>query len=144
MEMMYRENWFSVDHLKWARLWLLVGALLITMIFYLSLTSHQLPIPSFKNVDKLLHLFAYTVLMGWFVQIFHHRYGRLFFAACFVLMGVTIEFLQALHPMRHFDVLDMAANLAGVGLAWLGGLTCMDSILIWLEKTWLQFSRQIR
>ena len=129
--------WFSVAHLKWARLWLLVGAFLVTLIFYLSLTSSSLPVPHFRNVDKVLHMVAYGALMGWFVQIFHHQKGRLLIAVAFVLMGIGIEFLQALHPMRHFDVLDMLANFTGVALALLAGLTWLDSILMRLEQIWL-------
>ncbi len=135
--MMYKENWFSVNHLQWARLWLLVGALMVTSIFYLSLSSRHLPFPHFANIDKILHLAAYAILMGWFVQIFHHRYGRLLIAFSFILMGILIEFLQAMHPMRHFDVQDMLANAFGVTLAWLSGLTWMDSILVKFEKSWI-------
>ncbi|MDO6460515.1 VanZ family protein [Granulosicoccaceae sp. 1_MG-2023] len=135
--MAHAKIWFSVAHLKWARLWLLLGALLVCLIFYLSLTSSGLPVPRFSNADKVFHLLAYGALMGWFVQIFHHHKGRLLIASMFVLMGVAIEFLQAMHPMRHFDVLDMLANFTGVMLALLAGMTWLDSILVRLERLWL-------
>ncbi len=137
---MYRDDWFSVKHLRWARLWLLVGALLITAIFYLSLTSSSLPLPRFRHIDKVMHFLAYAVLMGWFIQIFHNRYGRVIVAGCFILMGVGIEFLQGMHPMRQFDVIDMFANMSGVIIALVAGLTWLDSILIWLERSWLNLS----
>ncbi len=135
----YNNNWFSIAHLRWARLWLLVGCLLIAAIFYLSLSSIRMPIPQFNNIDKFMHFMAYLALMGWFVQLFHHRYGRLFVALGFIAMGVCIEFLQALNPIRHFDVLDMLANTIGVTLAWLAGFTWMETILICLEKYWIRF-----
>ncbi|MCB1756349.1 MAG: VanZ family protein [Gammaproteobacteria bacterium] len=144
IEMAQEENWFSVAHLQWARVWLLIGMLLITSIFYLSLTSRQLPIPHFRHVDKALHFAAYGFLMGWFVQIFHNFKGRLVIGLGFIAMGVTIEFLQALHPMRHFDVLDMLANMTGVTLALLAGFTWLDSILVWFEKSWLHLSQNSR
>ena len=141
MDVMYRDDWFSVDHLKWARMWLLMGVLLITAIFYLSLTSASIiPVPHFRHIDKVMHLLAYAVLMGWFIQIFHDRRGRLFVACLFIAMGVGIEFLQGMHPRRQFDVIDMLANTGGVVLALLAGMTWMDSILIWLEKSWLNLT----
>ncbi len=139
---MHRSDWFSVGHLQWARLWLLVGMLIITMIFYTSLTSSKLQVPHFRHVDKVLHFGVYALLMGWFVQIFHNRTGRLFVAMAFVLMGVMIEFLQAMSPIRHFDVLDMMANFTGVAIAWLAGFTWLDSILVWVEKTWLNLAKK--
>jgi VanZ family protein len=139
--MFYTDNWFSVAQLQWARLWLLLGGLLITLIFYLSLSAIQLPIPRIPNIDKVMHFTAYCCLMGWFVQIFHHRYGRLLIGLGFIVMGIAIEFLQALHPLRHFDVLDMLANMSGVIIAWAAGLTWLDSILVCTESMFKRFMR---
>lgn len=133
------DNWFSVAHLHWARLWLLIGMLIIFLIFYLSLASKTPSVVHFDHADKVLHFLAYGVLMGWFVQVFHNRKGRLLIALGFIAMGILIEVLQAQHPMRHFDVLDMLANTTGVTLAWLIGFTQLDSILIWFERMIFRF-----
>lgn len=132
------EAWFSVSHLKWARLWLLMGLLLITCVFYASFTSRGLPLPRIPYGDKLLHMSAYAVLMGWFVQIFHHHKGRLCIAGLFIAMGIAIEFLQDFYFKRHFDVIDMLANTVGVALALLAGMTWLDSILVAIERAWVR------
>ncbi len=141
---MDRHHWFSLEHLQWARLWLFMGCLLIAIILFLSLGSVQLPIPDVDNVDKYMHFFAYSVLMGWFIQLYHHKFGRLLLALVFIAMGVGIECLQSLDPTRQFDVLDMLANTTGVTLALLAGFTSMDSILIVVEKFILQAFHKVK
>jgi glycopeptide antibiotics resistance protein len=47
---------------------------------------------------------------------------RLAYAAGFVAMGIAIEFLQGMTSYRTFDVLDMAANAAGVLFVLAGAL----------------------
>ncbi len=128
------KHWFSLDHLQWARLWLFVGFLLVALILFLSLASIHLPAPDVENADKYMHFIAYLVLMGWFIQLYHHHVGRLIIALIFIAMGVGIEFLQSLSPIRHFDTIDMFANTTGITLAWVAGFTGVDSILKTVEK----------
>jgi len=47
---------------------------------------------------------------------------RLGHAAGFIAMGIALEFLQGMTGYRTFDVLDMAANAAGVLFVLAGAL----------------------
>jgi len=79
--------------------------------------------------DKLLHGIVYAGLMGWFAQIFRHDLARLLLVFVFISFGVSMEYLQALTPSRHFEVADMIANSCGVVLAWALSYTILGSIL---------------
>ena len=76
-----------------------------------------------------MHVFAYACLMGWFSQLYRHDLTRLLLAIAFVVMGITIEFLQAMTPTRQFEVLDMIANSSGVLLAWALAYTWVGTLL---------------
>jgi len=77
----------------------------------------------FGHVDKLEHLLAYGVMMGWFAQLVEReRQGR--WAVGLVALGVGLEFVQGWSGYRIFDVLDMLANASGVLLGW------------WLGRGW--------
>jgi len=95
--------------------WIVFGWLLILAVTYLSLTP-KLPESSLALGDKIGHLAAYAVLMGWWRQIEVNGY-RL--ALIFILMGLTLEILQSLGGARQGDILDMAANALGVGIGWI-------------------------
>ena len=52
--------------LKYHRIWIAAGWIIVALILYLSLTP-QPPEPlTFDNADKLEHAFAYAVLSFWF------------------------------------------------------------------------------
>jgi VanZ family protein len=83
--------------------------------------------PEFRFTDKLIHVFMYLfyalVLMYDYrhdTLLQHHR--RSFVAVCIgipLLVGAITETLQPLlFAPREGDVLDFAANTAGVLLAW--------------------------
>jgi len=94
-----------------------VGWTMLAAIVWLSLT----PSPPSLDVtfgDKLGHLAAYGSLMFWFGQLYASRSARAAYALAFALMGVALEFAQATTGYRSFEVLDMAANAAGVALGW--------------------------
>ena len=79
----------------------------------------------FDAVDKLYHLAAYALLMGWF----HPAVERpLPVAAGLTAMGVGVEVLQGLGGVRWFEWWDMAANAAGVVL---GGLAARRGEIYW-------------
>jgi hypothetical protein len=64
--------------------------------------------------DKVLHSAAYTLLA--FIPVFGFRLrAGLISAAVTVLLGVALEFAQALVPGRSYEVADMVANALGVG-----------------------------
>ena len=93
------------------------GWLYAAAIVFLSLTPKP-PDPGFAYSDKLGHLLAYALLMGWFCWLYRKRYTRLAFAIGWVALGIGLEFAQGLTPTRSFEVADMAANSLGVLLGW--------------------------
>jgi hypothetical protein len=117
---------------RYPALWLLLGGGGIATVIYLSLTSEPLAVP-FAFSDKVGHLLAYAVLMGWCVQLFHrHR----ILVACglgLLAMGVGLEFLQGMSG-RYFEYADMAANGLGVFIGALSLRTPWHDILLRLER----------
>ena len=99
--------------LKYTKLWLGLGALLIALIWYLSLTPEP-PDTGIDNGDKIGHFLAYSLLMGWFAQIYIQLKPRLWLMLGFVLMGVLLEVLQGMTEFRTYSYADMAANSSGV------------------------------
>jgi VanZ family protein len=87
---------------------------MVAAIVWLSLTPSP-PRVDIESGDKLGHLAGYGVLMFWFAQL-HLR--RLPYAAGFIAMGIALEFVQAWLGYRTLEVLDMAANTAGVLAGW--------------------------
>src|SRR5687767_5439850 len=128
---------FNIDpRLERKYWWITVGMLWWTLIAVFSLiTSPHITMPN--NTDKLYHALSYSVLMGWWLQLFPQPRTRLLLAGIFISFGIGIEFLQSFHPLRHFDVWDMLANSAGILLAWLLGKTPLDQILYRFEKRFL-------
>ena len=118
-------------------MWLSVGLGLVLCICFLSVISVPAEVKKFLLHDKLLHVAAYGLLMGWFAQIFRRDRSRIFLAIGFVLMGVAIEYVQGQVPTRRFEVLDMIANTSGIMLAWALAYTWMGRILEWFENTFL-------
>lgn len=106
-------------------LWMSIGWALIALIVYLSLTANPPEVFEFAFADKLKHLFAYSVLMGWFTQLYPSLKARRVWALALFLLGVAVEFIQGWSGYRFFDVADMAANSLGVLLGW------------WLSTKWL-------
>jgi glycopeptide antibiotics resistance protein len=52
--------------------------------------------------------------MFWFAQLYQTTRARLAYAAGFIAMGISLEFVQRALGYRSFEVLDMLANSAGV------------------------------
>jgi VanZ family protein len=98
---------------------------MVAAIVWLSLTPAP-PRLDIASGDKLGHLAGYGVLMFWFAQLYPRR---LAYAAGFVAMGITLEFLQAALGYRTLEVLDMAADTAGVLLGWGAALLFKQSML---------------
>jgi VanZ family protein len=119
--------------LRYSRLWYAIGYGLVALVVYLSLFSHP-PAVGYGQSDKLAHGFAYAALMGWFIQLHADFRKRLLVAVLLTSMGVALEFLQSLNPIRHFDVADMIANTSGVLIAWALGFTSLGSLLARLDQ----------
>lgn len=126
------EEWKNLEmenRLKYNRLWVSLGVLLVLLVIYLSLAPLRLPPVGarFPHLDKLAHFLAYGGTMLWFGQIFRTRSASSLIAAGLILLGVVLEFLQDATGYRTFDHFDMTANgigaIAGLLLSWtrLGG-----------------------
>lgn len=104
--------------------WLCVGWAMVLLVIYFSLTANPPQVPKFQFSDKLEHLLAYFILMGWFGQLYPALSQQIISALSFVLMGILLEFIQGWSGYRMFDLLDMMANASGVLLGW------------WLTRRW--------
>lgn len=125
----------TVPDLKWRLWWLSIGYALVALVVFLSLTSSPVdPGLHFPNQDKVFHAFAYFILMAWFAQIYHDRSRCYMIAVIFVLMGITLEYLQGFDPNRYFEFADMIANSIGVALGFVIALTGAKNILLRIEK----------
>jgi len=121
--------------LKLRFLWLMIGYTLVSLVIYLSLTSSPVDLElDFPYQDKLFHAFAYFTLMFWFSQIYHDRFKRNIIAVAFVVMGLTLEYLQSFDPERYSEFADMVANATGVAIGLLLALTDAKNILLKVEK----------
>lgn len=123
----------DIRHLRFQRVWLCIGILLLLLVLVGSVIPIPAPVRSIMLHDKVAHTLAYAGLMGWFAQIFRHDLTRLILVVGLVMMGVGIEFLQGMTGSRQFDVLDMVANTSGVVLAWGLAYTWVGNTLVWVE-----------
>jgi VanZ family protein len=104
------------------RLWWGIGFFFIALIFagsLLQMPKTELELP--RHFDKWQHVFAYAVLMAWFVQLLPSTRWALLTAVLFLLMSGAIELLQGMSGFRSADAMDMLANSVGLGL----GLLCL-------------------
>jgi len=95
-----------------------VTAICITLaIWVLCLIPITQPLP---GSDKLHHLAAYAALMlVWRLSMVASPLSvQVRLAIALMLMGVAIEFAQALTPYRTFEWADAAANATGVLIGW--------------------------
>ena len=86
-----------------------------------------------KQGDKLAHLLAYGSLMFWFGMLAASARARFGWAIAFAALGVGLEYAQGLTGYRTFDVIDMAANTAGVVIGWVVAVTPAGRLLAWVE-----------
>ena len=110
--------------------WFAVGALIIVILWTLSLIPHP-PTIGFRHEDKLYHVVAYGGTMWWWGQCWREFRPRLTLAVVFALMGVSIEFVQGWTGWRTFDIRDMIANGGGVLLGWAVLYTPLGSLYTW-------------
>jgi len=104
--------------LRYRHLWLAIGWLMVLIVLLLSLMPKPPQPLHFGGADKLEHVLAYFILMGWFTQIYHKARTRLWIAAGLIAMGIAIEILQPILAPRYFEWWDMLADTTGVLLAW--------------------------
>ena len=100
-----------------ARIWLIIGWLLIALIVLGSLIPH-VPTPGLSVNDKFAHFTGYFLLMFWFSGLYERRQHWVL-ALVFFLMGVALEILQgSFTATRDLDFRDAFANGTGVAAAF--------------------------
>lgn len=100
------------------RLWKIVFWSGVAAVCALSLLPQQaLPRPGVS--DKLLHLAAYFVLMAVSYPAYGRGTGERRIVAGLVVLGLALELVQTVSPLRVMSVADAAAGAAGVALAML-------------------------
>ena len=125
-----------MHELRYAKLWLILGWLLVAVIVFLSLWP-KAPQPfEFEQSDKLSHIVAYMILMLWFANIYPQRSSQVQISIGFFVMGVCLEFLQRMTGYRTFSYADMLANGLGILLALYLAKTRLANYLLRLD-TWL-------
>lgn len=123
------------DGLKYRAEWLFVGWSLVALVIFLSVIASPPQIDiDFKYLDKLEHFGAYALLMGWFGQLYHSTKTRVGYFIGFVMMGITLEVVQGLSGVRHFEYADMAANILGALGGWLLSRGRGGRLLVWFEQ----------
>ena len=128
MEMMNPE-------LRYRKLWLSIGYLLIVVVVFLSLTSKPVQIDtSLPYQDKLFHALAYFSLTFWFMQIYHIRHHVFQWVIFFLCLGLLLEYLQGFDSNRYSEVGDMIANTLGIVVAVALARTPLRYVLVRLER----------
>ena len=128
MEMMNPE-------LRYRKLWLSIGYLLIVVVVFLSLTSNPVQIDtSLPYQDKLFHALAYFSLTFWFMQIYHVRHHAFQWVIFFLGLGLLLEYLQGFDSNRYSEVGDMIANTLGVMVAVALAWTPLRFMLVRFER----------
>jgi len=128
MEMMNPE-------LRYRKLWLIVGYLLIALVIFLTLTSSPVHIDTnLPYQDKFFHALAYFSLTFWFMQIYHVKHHVFRWVIFFLCLGLLLEYLQSFDSRRYSEVGDMAANALGVAVALVLSRTQLRFMLTRLER----------
>jgi hypothetical protein len=127
-----------LNRLRFPNLWLSIGILLITLVIVASLMPHPPHIAQFRGNDKLGHFAAYIAIMFWFGQIYTRNRARWTMALAFVILGISLEYLQRLSGYRTFEYADMGANAAGVLSALLLAQTPLSRCLAVVERSALR------
>jgi glycopeptide antibiotics resistance protein len=104
-----------VLHLHW--LWLLLGCAGIQALLAVDFIFVPLNF-SLPYEDKFYHALAHALPAAWFFMLYRRRFERRALLVAFLLLALFGELLQPLSPYHTFDVWDIFANLAGIGLGW--------------------------
>jgi len=121
--------------LRYRKLWLIIGYLLIFLVIFLSLTSNPVDIDTdLPYQDKLFHAIAYFSLTFWFMQIYHIRHHIVQWAVFFLCLGLLLEYLQGFDANRYSEMADMVANTLGVMVGVGLSMTPLRYTLVKLER----------
>ena len=122
-----------LQDLRFGNSWRAVGAGLVLLVVYLSLTPDPVHVVDGPEGFDVQHFAAYFTLMIWWAQLVRPGWPRLVAGLALVAMGIGLEFVQGLTDYRTFDPLDMRANAIGVAAAYLLALTRLGGALAALE-----------
>jgi VanZ family protein len=86
------------------------------------------------NTFKTGHIFAYFWLMMWFGQLWLSPARRLTIALLLCLLGVGLEYAQALTEYRTFAYSDMVDNAIGVAIGFVLCLTPLGQLKAVLDR----------
>ncbi len=125
--------------MKLKNLWLIIGSVLVMLVIVASLMPNPPHPAEFKGSDKLEHFAAYAFMMLWFAQIYTRNRVRWPIALAFVMLGISLEYLQRLSGYRTFEYADMGANAAGVLCALLLAQTRLSKSLAVVERSSVRF-----
>ena len=128
-----------MNKLRFPSLWLGIGLLFVTLMIFLSLMPNPPHVPQFRGNDKLGHFTAYVAMTFWFGQIYTRTRVRWTIALAFVVLGISLEYLQLASGYRTFEYADMGANAAGVLCALLLAQTPLSRCLAVVERSLLRF-----
>lgn len=106
---------------RYFALWRAAGWLIVVAIIVFSLTPQQPHIGRLEMNDKLGHLTAYAIGMGWFAALYPSMTQRVGYAGFFIALGIALEFAQAFTPYRQFELFDMLADGIGVAAGFMLG-----------------------
>lgn len=115
-------------------LWRWLGrlALLLTVVVCL-VPMPKSPIP-IEGSDKLEHALGWLLITLWYAQLAAVPRALLARACGFVALGAAIELAQSLTWWRSADPWDLLANVCGVALGVVIGLTPIGAILARLDR----------
>jgi hypothetical protein len=122
----------SLD-LRYLRFWQALAWLAVIVVVTLTVMREppQVAIP-LLSWDKAQHVVAYAGLMWWFRQAFR---GRALWLILLPTMGILLEGVQRLTDARHFEFLDMLANLVGLACGALLAATPLGRTLRWADQS---------
>jgi hypothetical protein len=129
-----------LNNLRFPNLWLAIGFLLIMFVIVVSLMPNPPHVAHFSGNDKLGHFAAYIAITFWFDQIYTRNRARWRLALAFVILGISLEYLQRLSGYRTLEYADMGANAAGVLCALLLAQTPLSRCLAVVERSMLRLS----
>lgn len=125
----------SVKMLQNQNIWWSLSFILVSSVYIVCLMPLDGPLKGPEFIDKVWHFGTYVIVMLWFSQLFEaHVHRRVLIGV--VLMGLSIECLQALTPWRSFDVLDLGANMAGALAGWGLAVVGLHRLLARAEQRW--------
>lgn len=105
--------------LRWHRTWVACGVLLMAWTLWMALRPDPDITLDVPDGDKLLHAVTFTVLMGWWGNVYADARGRGRAALACLAFGIFIEWAQWMLPPRDADPFDVLADALGIGVALL-------------------------